>query len=473
MIEEKTGIGRWRLPDSPETVLSGPLTFSPDEGVGLQLIGCFEPDNATHYALSNGTIFGVAEEWGLVTLYGVWGQGRTDISYVNGQRLVRSRYGAVTIFEGAHIPSPHEYRTSSVSLSFRHLHEWLRPFGIEISSGGPVFEDYEHAIGYRRLEDIVVKHANVTYTFWTGVTSNYALDKASILGDSHIHCTSEKTMTVGEWLDVTVFPIWDFLSFASGAPLALSSLSFEHETGSPSPGFCKLSTVEVFQLFTNNMRYPNISKEHRSIGEESLLESKSLIANGAELFERWFSLRQEIKDVINLYFMVRDQGKHFAFFEAQFLSAVQATEAYHTIKRDGRLLSKEDYATLKAQVLNGVDQDWAKRVGEQLGWVQYKKLHQRLTELLQETDKVVDQLQPDRDKFVTKIKQTRNYFTHYDPRLEKKRLKELELYLAIQTLLSVMEVLILRDLGTNSEESFKRVMSTKRFKAIQGMRIVS
>ena len=67
--------------------------------------------------------------------------------------------------------------------------------------------------------------------------------------------------------------------------------------------------------------------------------------------------------MIGLYLVAKLQGSSSPYFESQFLSVIQALEAYHNIQRPGRLMTEEEYK----EIWNAVKLATASELHELIG----------------------------------------------------------------------------------------------------------
>jgi hypothetical protein len=70
------------------------------------------------------------------------------------------------------------------------------------------------------------------------------------------------------------------------------------------------------------------------------------------------------------------------------------------------------------------------------------------------------------DAFLAKFKNTRNYYTHYTPELEKKAARGAALYLLVVQLRSIIEMALLNDLGFPCDLIDKLFERTRRYDEI-------
>jgi hypothetical protein len=73
----------------------------------------------------------------------------------------------------------------------------------------------------------------------------------------------------------------------------------------------------------------------------------------------------------------------------------------------------------------------------------------------------------DRDAFIQVFKDSRNYYTHYDPRLEKRAARGVALYLLSIQLQAIIEMSLLRQLGFGCRAISGILERARRYEQIQ------
>src|SRR5439155_19843143 len=85
----------------------------------------------------------------------------------------------------------------------------------------------------------------------------------------------------------------------------------------------------------------------------------------------------------------------------------------------------------------------------------YLTLDRRIRDVLGECPEIAAKItghsEQDRDAFVTVFKNSRNYYTHYSPQLEKKAATGAGLYALFKQLQAIIEMSLLREIGFSCE----------------------
>jgi hypothetical protein len=132
------------------------------------------------------------------------------------------------------------------------------------------------------------------------------------------------------------------------------------------------------------------------------------------LLRTWFRKHDNFEPVLNLYFGVLHHPD--LYLDVRFLTYAQAIETYDFRRRDPRR----------------------------------RTLDQRIRAVLAECPEVSARIVgsgSDRDKFVRLFKDSRNYYTHYTPDLQRRAAKGAALFLLFTQLRAILEMSLLRELG--------------------------
>jgi len=157
MMEEFVSLGKWWLPNSPEVLVPGKLSFSPSNGAKLELMGSFydlqfqeiskakdllpageilpfenakitEESIALDFIKPEETIIlGLLENNEEVTLYQCSGSitSRPDLFFQ-----------ATYVFRKIHFQTEQEIKFKSVSVRYSHLEEWIGKSGVQAILAG-------------------------------------------------------------------------------------------------------------------------------------------------------------------------------------------------------------------------------------------------------------------------------------------------------------------------------------------------
>lgn len=433
MLDTIEELGSWWIPESPDQKLTGTVNFDPEKGVILDLVGCFEESGDAHDNAEYSVIHGLTSKTGPITLSKCRGEGWSSYETPHGGELITSRYVAKRMFRGMHFPHPEELLLNKVHLFVTHLHAWMGQQRLQIDHNWGEDNETENVITYRTPESIHIDADEIALDLWSGFGVKESIDNLVLNGGSWIVLTSQTGLTVEQWMEKAIHPILEFLSFATGRANGISRIRFHQAYSQKHLTDWPTGEVNVHSLLTANRRYSrNVSSVHGAFDE--LVYVEDLEANGEAIYANWISLMERIHSTVRLYLLARDYGDRFPFFEAQFVSVVQALESYH----------RQTF---------GDDDSNGKRI----------HLDTRLDQIFGEMPDIVKRVHKDPAIFTQRLVDTRTYFTHLSEAMELKRFDTQDAYSAMHALLCAIEVLILRELGLSQEESLRRVMGSQRF----------
>ncbi|MFC3355659.1 HEPN domain-containing protein [Sphingobacterium zeae] len=200
----------------------------------------------------------------------------------------------------------------------------------------------------------------------------------------------------------------------------------------------------------NKFEYP-LQDRHRKY-----LVSRADVDDGLEaFFGKWFSFAAEGQHILKLIFL--DYFFRGAFDENNFLNLIRVLEIYHIYMFPGKLMPDTDFKIKLGEIIAGVPDAHKKEVKEHLAFKNELNLDQRLTKLFSEVENGKLGFDYTYDEtFKRKVKQSRNYYTHYNPNLKAKAAAGEELEALTLACRALINYLILKHLGVPKEVLRKR-----------------
>jgi hypothetical protein len=331
-----------------------------------------------------------------------------------------------------------------------HLDEWVNISGFDIQH---LFDEKEEVIRYKLPEPIqaaIDDYMILLDVRATGPTHSIVQKEASIKQRTYIRVEPSGEKSFDEYLDIMVH-IQNFLSLGVMSPVY--PLVVEGIT-------------EVNKEMRNNKAYNPPVKIYYRLSDipkapETLLPFNMLFifkdfSNRFESFLRnWFEKIELLEPVYNLYFGTLYNPR--MYLEHRFLSLIQAIESFHQRTYGGDYLSDEDYKkvvydALVTAIPEEVRSDLKDRLKEYLKYGNEFSLRKRLKEIFDKYQEVLNKFIENRDAFIEKVVDTRNYQTHHDEDLRKCAASGEELYDLSQKLKTLLEICLLTELGFSSEE---------------------
>jgi len=188
-------------------------------------------------------------------------------------------------------------------------------------------------------------------------------------------------------------------------------------------------------------------------GHNMVTRFQDILPELQTILSKWFELDDRLRPVVDLFMTVRTRMA--PTIELRFLLLAQALEVFHS--RSGAFLGTDvprpqHRAHIKALVacVPPSEQDWLR---EKLAYANQKTLATRLTDIFGSMGDVVPRLTVGIEDFSAKVKNTRNYFTHYDSDLleQNKIARDDELVQVTFALEAIVGVCLLKELGIHGQ----------------------
>lgn len=181
---------------------------------------------------------------------------------------------------------------------------------------------------------------------------------------------------------------------------------------------------------------------------------------------RWIDRTEQSILATNVFF--GSQYSTESPINAKFLSAAQSLESYHRSLGTGLYMDQEAYDTLIDTVYKCIPKeiqgDHRMSLKNRLRFGNEHSLRKRLAEMFSRLpDDVRQVIAVDSSKFINKIVETRNYYTHYDKLSEEKCLKGRGLLVATELLNALLSANLLLDLGIPPASLLKFLRRSRDF----------
>jgi hypothetical protein len=328
MTDKLEFLGRWFLPSNPEDKVSGRLVFLPNEGITLELIGCFkEQDNillSCHGVESwiqviqgegyEGYSFG--DKYKKVTLLNCW---VFAVNACASAFFPITKYSCRYMVVGTLLSSVGDLRFNSIQIGFTELNCWLPPRMIEPS-----------------VQSCEGEPANGTLS----VSANTLITPVKVDGNIRVSLVSEN-----DCVDGTI-----------RSPRTLCEIAYIKEKGALSylfdkaelfKQFLSLSTFSVItysdiSLYDHDNDEPPLDGQIRLYYAESVISTQRKRKIGEFLFS-YIQIESLFSEIIKNWYVQANQKnftpirwrliqiieRRFVFDNVDFLTVVQALEGCH------------------------------------------------------------------------------------------------------------------------------------------------
>ena len=433
--------GFWWLPSNPDEKIFGIMEFPDKNSISLSTIGTFTQkivlDNSDSYEI----ILGITKEGKDISL----SECTCINTHIPSRGITQKKYRITSAFLGIHYQTTEEMKFHKIVVQYDYLSHW-------VYSGIPNFINQWNSqqplknLSNPKLEaktnqgKIAIRVFVVNFPDCLGCNQN---KRSQIIIDN-----IEQDLDINEWYLSYLFPLQNLLTLATNRKNLITSI---YVYSSHRPATIRDQEMPV-QLISGviSQDQPEDKKS-----DKMLFNLKYIEPHFSLCLQKWLNINEEIKNICDIYFGLKYAD--FMYGELRFLSIVQALESYHRIKIENNCNSlykkerklqhqqklKEIYhATPKKHV------DWLK---QKLAFSHEISFQNRIKYLTYKQKKTISPFVKDKDKFSTKVGNTRNYYTHYNQSLKKKAATDDELFRLSQVLNFLLQSCILTELGFSSE----------------------
>lgn len=434
--------GMWWLPTNPQNKVAGTLTFSNEDGITLELIGALEDLATFNTRQPYPLILGLSGDGKRITLSNCVFAGVS----VGMPGFARESYKASFFLIGVHFNEPGEVRFSRFSVRFSHLADWVRTSGFEVKK---YWDEPKIEVTYSlpTEREIEISKGTISLSF-TCNTSGDGIEEMKLRQSVWLELKAHNEYPFNDLTYQYVRPLQNLLSLATTKPNSILELNvfskqvfFEKEDG-------EKVEIPIQLCFQQKYFEPRLGK--LLIPDYMLFALSDIADDFQTVMERWFGISDELETVCNLFFGV--QYTPTLNLENRFLNIVQAVESYHRRRMKNEVLPRAEHKRLKSAVLNKVDAEHKIWLEGLLAYSNEPRLEHRIRELTDRAEEVINPLISNKEEFAKKVKDTRNYLTHYDKRLKDKTAKGAGLFWLTQQLSYLLQACFLIELGLPLEK---------------------
>jgi len=412
-------IGYFWLPNNPEHKLAGILSIEDGGKINLQLHGLFGINPSDQSTLNNfDIILGDVDEDGAITLI--------DSNYIRSRQLKSNEVKAKNYIEsdyiliGVHFPNKNDVKINNFTFRVEGLNDWVGISGIIINNDDII----NPSISYIQPKEINIDINNIPInisiiyrTTKKGFMKFHAMDSdhSEIHQDTYLKLSSKNNISFLLFFELAK-KIANLLVFAIDKQVSIEEITIQKEglnilcmNGN------KTDFLQDIQVYTNKILHISNLEE---VNWGTMIFRYRDIANISDTIGKWLKMYESIDPSLDLYFSTifsRDK-----YYKGQFLMLAQALEALHSRTNNKKI--------------NFLD---------------------RLKILCQEFIDMNIYTQEEMDDFAKKIKDTRNYLTHYDKSKEGRTIADDEYQIYINTMILLLQIHFLKLLGFEQDKIYK------------------
>ncbi|MBD2043317.1 HEPN domain-containing protein [Microcoleus sp. FACHB-672] len=517
MLEEFVSLGKWWLPNNPEVVVPGKLSFSPVSGAKLELIGSFYSSQFEEIGQVEGIelpsdfvsieenfnltsrvridfikpeeiiILGLLDNNEEITLYRCSGRMKSFEFVKNRPNLL---FNIACIFRKIHFQDEQNIKLKSISVQYSHLEQWIGKSGIQaviLEEENKIWISYQppsniHLTKIGSLDlNITFSPINVNpFDFYLGATYY----KANIEQKTYLTIQNPGNQPLDECINLLI-SFRDLLSFAMTKPTSVISVTGKTDVIQTKPieqanGSITLKeelretqVIIMFGLWNSEK-----NSETKLSPNEMLFLFSDVENSLGEVFETWIKKRETYESVFDL--LMTTMYTPSLYLHYGLINIIQALEAYHTSKYEGIYQDKKvyekglykkflevlkDFPSESVDNENGISDEFRNALKGKLKSQTRFTLETRLKEILSEIfcllpPNFIGSLEA-RGLFARKASETRNALTHHDKEKRKKAGKGQELVQLFHTLTVILQICLLRELNI-PDDSIKILVERNR-----------
>ena len=444
----RTFKGHWWLPEEPDRRVPGVLSIDRLRKSQLELIGHLGGELDSLYAERYQRVLGISTDGKLFTLMDCVVVNSTMSWHGSGSERLNVQF----VYLGACYDSSDDILFDGFTVRYGNLENWMdnRSFRVETDR-----MSNEGRIHYVKPEPVALRYEDMELELITGFTHNWTNTQQHLEERCSILVKPVDRQLAPTDIFKMTSRLRGFLTLAMGystEPVSITGQLRSSSSDSDEP--TRQTSVE--------MHYP-IVRPQVGVREvrrhEMLLTLRDLGDRILQIIPRWLSVAEDLEPVVNLYFSALYNPLVYA--ENEFLALTQAAETYHRVRIGGRYIPDSEFMSgLYPALVEVIPSDTERGFRDSLmqGKLRYANefsLRRRLTELIR---RLADLDVPTFGNpclaraLVSKVCDTRNYLTHYDPVLRGSAAEGEELYSLTLRLRAMLEILLLQELGLEQDE---------------------
>jgi len=440
MHENIESNGLWFLPNSEDNKIYGKISYSQEQGIILETLGSFAEIEKIFSDANYPIILGVLQNGNKVTLINNAIASRT----VNFPGIPSVKYISLYMLIGQHFHDKENINFHKISVEYHNLNKWINFSGLNKTQ----WSNKELSLHYSLPSEINFKVNNYVGSLAFSASRND--DNFSIFS-----LTEKVEFKLVSQNETSIFDIIrDSLIFQGFLTFATLESSY--------PNKILLRNNNDFETCNSNKIYQEVKLFYKSKISKSkkqkhsfefLFTYQDVKNNFQNIIDKWYNYDQEIQPIIYL-FLNSFYNHDTVFSENKFLEIIHALETFHRRTHKNYVISKIEYRKQTKTIIDSIPQEYRDWLQAKLNFGNEPSLHDRLVELLSEIKEfnILHEIISDNCQFIKDVKNSRNYYTHYDESLEKKYLKGSELYYLTMKLRIVLIIHLLISLGFGNEK---------------------
>ena len=432
--------GFWWLPDNPDLRVAGVLAFNQNDGPVLTLTGTFSPAKEAFGSEleDRPTIHGITKDGKAISLFDAL---QTSRKGGLGQTAVHEVYDGHLLAVGLHFAAEDDPIFTKSYVSFEDIEEWL---GHRFFNLHPDGDDGNWSLDINRsITRPLGRIDGISLSVGSGFHTDSSSTSFNVTANCYDKVAPDEPQSVG-WHLTIASKIQSLASLCTGRHLPLRLLFLD----GPEIRYSKENTRPVEVRVYASMIHPESQKTRKH--EIPMVRASDFPDPADQLFQKWFDSYDELSSA--LYLFLTALADRTMFINVRFSLAIQALEVFHRRNSPGAIISDEEHIALQKALIAAIPEGTSRPMREKLkGALSFSNepsLRQRLRALLKEVEEQFGEAPAGYGKaFVSRLVDTRNYYTHYSPELEGKTLEGADMHYAIRRIVLLLIALLLVRIG--------------------------
>ncbi|MCD4646334.1 hypothetical protein AR454_28640 [Bacillus mycoides] len=373
---------------------------------------------------------------------------------IGAKKRYRSTIIAEYAFNGVAFEAKEDVMFHEVGFRLTNLDEWAFFKGFDLYS----VENACFSLIYKTPEEIkykidddtsIVIHCGLQSPLFVLVEKSVSVTQKVYISIKHkTPKTFEKSLEV-------IRTLMNFISLNIGRAVYMTEISGynpKHFQTISDEGEKIYHEIPIYTIELTNENYQPIDPWRVLLNLQELKENFGMYMNN------WFEKSKLLSPIIDLYLNTLNYKQ--MSIERHFLNLVQALESYHRRTRRNYTIDPQSHQKKVQEILESAPEEHKKWLSERLNFSHEPTLQNRLLDLVPDDEDmfIFFKGSTDVEDFIKKVKNTRNYHTHYDSKLERKALKGEELEFSCVILRSMVEYYLLKEIGVSKEIIHEKLM---------------
>ena len=447
--------GYWWIPSFPDNQIPGSIKISEQNEITLELLGTLPRNDERLHSelLDNKTykiILGFTREGKLITIFQA-----NCCHWSHNYPGINSEIYEINYFlMGVHYRKPEEMKFFKLSVRYSHLSIWTYLGGSKfLESFNNQFSENKDLSNFD-LPELTARTTKGEVKIGVGITRHLEICDLEVTKKktSSIIIKPLTELSLEEYERDYLYPLQNFLTLDTNQKNSVTELMVFSHHGE------KFNDSSEEQIKVIASRFVHKNEESNKVSPMIIFSLEDIENEFPLYIQKWLNISDEIKHICNIYFGLK-YIKSISF-EFYFLSIVKAIESYHRLKINTLKTSLQDHKERLKEIYDAIPEkhrDWLKK---KLAFSHEPTLKDRLDELITIHKGIIQPFLCDANNInnlTKRIRDTRNYYTHYDQSLDDKYAKGSELFRLAQVLSFLLLSCLLSELGCTSERCVELV----------------